>query len=356
MRYAIELSAAGWHRSGDLRGAVSRTLALAREADEAGFDTLWVSEDPNSWDAFAVLAAIAGVTERIRLGTAVVNPFLRHPASIAASAATLDRLSDGRAVIGLGRGQSEWLRGGLGIASARPVAALEETVALLRQWGAGEMATSDGPFAVPGWRRSIPTVAGGGPPIYLAAMGDQALAAAGRKADGVVFNDLTSMPYMSRAIRIVRDAAKAAGRDPAALRFVARPGLAVVSDPIPVLRMYQRTLALISTLPGMAAGYALPGWDVASMVAAAQAALGDACEAAEHEGFTAIRRSPSFEQACAAFPERYVEALGMCGDIVQISEKVCMLQELGISDLVIAARYLPHGGHRGHYLRALVGR
>ena len=356
MRYAIELPAAGWHRSGDVRGAVARTLAMARQADEAGFDTLWVSEDPDSWDAFAVLAAIAGVTERIRLGTAVVNPFLRHPASIAASAATLDRLSDGRAVIGLGRGQSEWLRAGLGIACERPVAALEETVALLRQWGAGEMATSDGPFAVPGWRRSIPTVRGGGPPIYMAAMGDQALAVAGRTADGVIFNDLTSMPYMARAIGIVREAAVAAGRDPAALHFVARPGLAVVNDPVPVLRMYQRTLALISTLPGMAAGYELPGWDVPSMVAAAKAALGDACESAQHEGFTAIRRAPGFEQACAAFPERFVDELGMCGDIVQIARKVCMLQELGISDLVIAARYLPRGVDWGHYLCALVGR
>jgi len=356
MRYSIELPAEGWHRGGDLRGAVARTLAMARRADEAGFDTLWVSEDPDSWDAFAVLAAIAGVTQRIRLGTAVVNPFLRHPASIAASAATLDRLSGGRAVIGLGRGQTGWLRDGLGIPCERPVDALEEAVRLLRQWGAGEMAHSDGPFAVSGWRRAVPTEAGTTPPIYLAALGDQALAVAGRTADGVVFNDLTSLPYIERAIGRVRESAAAAGRDPSTLQFVARPGLCVADNRAPVLRMYQRTLAMISTLPGMGAAYALPGWDVASMIAAARTALGDACERATYQGFTAIRSAPGVDVACAAFPEPYVDELGMCGDIVQIAQKVCMLEDVGISELVIAARYLPRGVDWGHYLRALVGR
>ena len=353
MRFSIELSAAPWERAGQPAATVAVTLAQARRAEAAGFDAIWVAEDPGSWDAFALLAAIAGETSRIGLATGVVNPFLRHPVSIASSVATLDRLSGGRVTLGLGRGQTEWLRRGLGIAVERPVERLEEAIRLVRAWSAGEAATPTG-AAVAGWRSSIPIGGRESPPIVLAAVGDRALAAAGKSADGVIFNDLMSVPAMTRAIAHVREAAQEAGRDPDALRFVARPGLIVANDRTPVVRMYQRTLALISTLPGMAQGYAVPGWDVPAMVAEARAALGDALERANCEGFTAIRSAPGFEQACAAFPEAFVLELGICGDIVHIRDKVCILRDVGIGEAVIAARYLPREGDWGHYLRALV--
>ena len=135
MRFSIELSAAPWERAGQPAATVAVTLAQARRAEAAGFDAIWVAEDPGSWDAFALLAAIAGETSRIGLATGVVNPFLRHPVSIASSVATLDRLSGGRVTLGLGRGQTEWLRRGLGIAVERPV---ERHRPLVRTVGRGK--------------------------------------------------------------------------------------------------------------------------------------------------------------------------------------------------------------------------
>src|SRR5262245_57842308 len=119
---ALELSHQSWTR-GNPQQSVDRTLRTIRLADDAGFDSLWLTEDPDGWDAFAVLGAFARETHHIRLGTGVTNPYQRHPNLIAASVSTIDRLSNGRAFLGLGRGQPEWYRTALGMDVRSPLAA-----------------------------------------------------------------------------------------------------------------------------------------------------------------------------------------------------------------------------------------
>src|SRR3954447_19660576 len=132
MRFTLDFSYQAWSR--DQTGEVARqTLAIARAADEAGIDAIWVSEDPEGWDAFALLGAIATVTTRSFLGTGVTSPYPRHPNLLAASVATLDRLSGGRGVLGLGRGQVEWHHDALGVDPATRLAVLGKTIALLRE-------------------------------------------------------------------------------------------------------------------------------------------------------------------------------------------------------------------------------
>ncbi|HEU0113468.1 MAG TPA: LLM class flavin-dependent oxidoreductase, partial [Thermomicrobiales bacterium] len=134
LRFGLDLSATGWRRAADRAEAAQRTLALAAAADAGGIDMISAADDPDSWDAFALLGAAATVSRRARLGSSVANPVHRHPNLIAASVATLDRLSGGRAVLGLGRGQPEWYERSLGRDASRPLARVAETIALLRQW------------------------------------------------------------------------------------------------------------------------------------------------------------------------------------------------------------------------------
>src|SRR5215216_5415384 len=232
MRFTLDLSHHAWAR--DREGQAPRhTLLVAQAADEAGIDAIWVSEDPEGWDAFAVLSAIAPVTNGADLGTSVTSPYPRHPNLLAATVATLDRLAGGRAVLGLGRGQAEWHRDALGSDMGEPLAVLQETVALLRQWWrAPHRATSpdEGHFRVRDWERVVH------PhqvqvPIYLAAAGPQALDLAGALCDGAIFNALTSDDFLRQAIPHVRSSALAAGRDPARLAFVLRTTTAVVNSP-----------------------------------------------------------------------------------------------------------------------------
>ena len=94
MRFTLDLSHHAWAR--DREGQAPRqTLLVAQAADAASIDAIWASEDPEGWDAFAVLSAIAAVTEKADLGTSVTSPYPRHPNLLAASVATLDRLSRG---------------------------------------------------------------------------------------------------------------------------------------------------------------------------------------------------------------------------------------------------------------------
>ncbi len=118
MEFCLNLSHHTWTRARSMGDPVERTLETIRLADRAGLDSVWLSEDPDGWDAFAVLGAAARTTERVRLGTGVTNPYLRHPNLLAMSIATLDRLSGGRAFLGLGPGPTRMvfattrLRGG----------------------------------------------------------------------------------------------------------------------------------------------------------------------------------------------------------------------------------------------------
>ncbi|MEX2425411.1 MAG: LLM class flavin-dependent oxidoreductase, partial [Thermomicrobiaceae bacterium] len=176
LRYCLDLSHHDWTRPDvvtspeAMRQATERTIQMIEAADQAGLDSAWISEDPDGWDAFAVLGAAVRSTSQIRLGTGVTNPYLRHPNLMAMSTSTLDRMSGGRAFLGLGRGQPEWYRQALGgSGSTSPLAQLETAIHLLRQWWRPpHRASAESDPEVRDWARSI-WPAQQHVPIYLAA-------------------------------------------------------------------------------------------------------------------------------------------------------------------------------------------
>lgn len=352
LRFHLDLHHLDWARANDPRAAVNRTLDIARTADEAGIDSLWVSEDPDGWDAFGLLGAIATSTERIQLGPGVANPFYRHPSLLAASVATLDRLSGGRAFLGLGRGQVEWYRQALGIQAERPLTALRETFALLRAWWTPPLrasAESSKPvFAVEDWERTIaPVQANGRPPIYLAAVGPNALALGGELADGVLFNDFASETFLAGAIARVRSSARDAGRDPAALRFFVRAGVLVTNDPEPVLERRKAHLALVNSLPGMDRLLEQPGFDIPAIIASVRQAMQTDEVLARGGGFPEMRRAANFAAARAAIPTDLMARLCIVGSLTEVRERLARLGHLGVTDIFVfppevgeeAARY-----------------
>jgi 5,10-methylenetetrahydromethanopterin reductase len=136
-------------------------VELAETAEEAGFDIFWYCEDLFKRDAWIVLSA-AMSTERIGLGTAIVNPYTSHVSEIAMRAATLQELSGGRFHLGIGVGAPETL-GWAGIHVSKPVAGLVQAVKELRQLFSKELADM-GEKAVPRFdygRYNIPIYIGG---------------------------------------------------------------------------------------------------------------------------------------------------------------------------------------------------
>ena len=160
-------------------------IALAQAAESAGFDQIWVSNDLFLRSNVPILTNMALATDRIHVGTGILNPYTIHPVEMAMLAATLDEMSDNRFLLGIAAGASDFLEW-VGIEQVRPLAAMRETILAVRQLLQGERAAPEGPF--PRWheeaylRFTPPRVT----PIYLGAMGPKMLALAGELADGVL--------------------------------------------------------------------------------------------------------------------------------------------------------------------------
>lgn len=194
-------------------------MATAREAEALGCETVWVTDDRLQRDVFTVLAAIALGTSEVRLGPGVTNPFSRHPALIATAIATLDELSGGRAVLGLGAGGTN--HRALGLVRESPVAGLSEAVELIRGLLAGQELTLDG-RVVHAWDAKLDfTPRRESVPIYIGARGPRMLELAGEKADGVIIGNLASREGWSYGVERIAAGAARAGRDPAAIALTA---------------------------------------------------------------------------------------------------------------------------------------
>lgn len=162
---------------------VAEYVRLAQAAEQVGIDQFWVSHDLFLRSAPVILAAIALATERIEIGTCIVNPYTLHPAEMAMMAATLDEVSEGRFNLGISSGAGEFLKW-IGVTPEKPLTAVTETIHTLRKLFAGDKASFDGQFLK--WtdeaylrfhpRRPIP--------IYIGALSPKMLGAIGEIADG----------------------------------------------------------------------------------------------------------------------------------------------------------------------------
>jgi 5,10-methylenetetrahydromethanopterin reductase len=178
----------------------------ADAAEAGGYSGIWVP-DVGGHDAVTTLATFAGTTRRVLLGTGVMPVFSRPPLVIAQTAATLDDLSGGRFVLGLGAGARFSTERWFGARWSDPFARLEAAVAAIRAVTAGQ--------EVDGFRLGFPPTR---PrlPVMLAALNPRMLAFAGRLGDGVLLNWLP-LDAVPDAVAQVRKAATDAGRDPAAV-------------------------------------------------------------------------------------------------------------------------------------------
>ena len=194
-------------------------VSLAIAADSLGFDAVWVPEAYGA-DAVSMLATIAARTERIGIGSAVLQIPARTPAATAMTAAGLDALSGGRFRLGLGVSGPQVSEGWHGVRFADPIGRTTEYVAIVRGALARRRVTAAGThFTLPlpdgpgkplalAFQPVRPAI-----PLYLAAVGPRNLAVAGRLADGWlgIFFDAQDGAAQIGTIAV---AAAAAGRDP----------------------------------------------------------------------------------------------------------------------------------------------
>jgi 5,10-methylenetetrahydromethanopterin reductase len=204
----------------------------ARAAEAAGFDDIWTLDSPllagRLGDPYVTLAACAMDTSRVRLGVAVTNPVTRHVAVTAAAVLSLDDLAGGRAVLGIGSGDSAMRTLGLEPADAEGTHAsrrprLRQAVATLRAILAGQpVGLGSQDVRLAGAPRRIP--------IYIAATGPRMLELAGEIADGVILQVGIHPAALTEALACVRAGAARAGRDPATVDLVCSTFTAIDDD------------------------------------------------------------------------------------------------------------------------------
>src|SRR5262245_1234431 len=203
-------------------------LEYVRYAESRGFEAVWQAESRLVRDAIVPMAAYAAVTERIKIGSGVINNWTRNAALIAATFSTLDDLASGRIMCGLGVWW-EPLASKVGVDRRRPLQAMRETVEVVRRLLAMEKVTFKGEF-VQVEDIEIDIVHGSrapkNVPIYIGATGMKMMELSGEIADGVLLNYLVSPAYNREAMAALARGAERAGRS---VEEIDRPQLIVCS-------------------------------------------------------------------------------------------------------------------------------
>jgi 5,10-methylenetetrahydromethanopterin reductase len=191
--------------------AVPQMVDLARRAEELGYESVWVAETRFTRDGIAPLAAIAAATRTIKVGTGIVNVYTRGPVVTAISFASLDEISGGRTLMGLGPG-SPLILAPQGISFNKPLKRLREYSHVVEQLLAGDAVTYHGEtIQLNGVKLELTPVR---PhiPLYLGVTGTRALELAGEIGDGVLMNAFLPTSYTRRAVRSVERGAKEGAR------------------------------------------------------------------------------------------------------------------------------------------------
>lgn len=197
-------------------------LVFGRRADEVGAHSVWMVDRLtfSNLDPLISLAAIAAVTTRVRLGISVLLGALRPPLPLAKMIATIDTLSNGRMILGMGVGGRKIDFDAAGVPFEQRGPRLEELMHLLRKTWTGEPVRHEGRF----WQFDVDAV---GPrpvqqhlPIFLGGTADAALRRVGRFADGFIGSSSAGVAGFRKSAEIVRRYAEEAGRDPSSITMI----------------------------------------------------------------------------------------------------------------------------------------
>ena len=207
---------------------ITEGIELVRYAEDNGFDAVWQADSRLVRDAVVPMAAFGATTDRIKIGSGVIDCWTRNPARLASTFSTLDDLAPGRMICGLG---AWWdpLAAKVGIERLRPLTVMREIVTVVRALLNNETVTFDGYYVhldgveldyVHQERRPKDV------PIYIGATGLQMMELTGEIADGAVLNYLVSPGYNVGAIEALKRGAAKSGRT---IDDIDRPQLVVCS-------------------------------------------------------------------------------------------------------------------------------
>jgi 5,10-methylenetetrahydromethanopterin reductase len=222
-------------------GPLNDRFALLRKAEEAGYTAFWIAEVAGP-DALVSLGALALNTKTAELATGVIPIQIRTPGTIAMGFLTINELSGGRAIAGLGVSSPVIVERWHGAWYRKPITAMRECVTIMRQLFTEGRSKFEGEVYKSDFRLSMRATAPRPPRIYLAALNEPMLHLAGEVADGVLMNysPPEAIPPM---IEHIRAGALAAGRDPKAIDVGIYVRMCITEEEDKAVDSFRRELA-----------------------------------------------------------------------------------------------------------------
>ena len=291
--------------------------AMAAGMEAAGWDGIYFADTQNlTGEVYVSLGLAAAATERMILATGVTNPVTRHPAVAASAISTVQTASGGRAVIGIGRGDSS-----LGYLGRKPasVATFETYVRRLRGYLHGEEVDLDDATS-----RNVWVADSGQPPVPIdvAATGPKVIAVAARLADRITFAVGADPHRLRDSIALARAEREATGLDPADLSFGAYVNVVAHPDVDTARRLARGGTAVFAHFSGMSGA---PGTGSAD----------DAVFEAIDEKYDMAGHASADAEHAAAMPDDFVDRFAVVGPSEVCVARLAELVEAGAERLVV---------------------
>ena len=216
--------------------ALDHTCALIQAAEAAGFHSVWFGDSHLIWHEVSPYLTLAALqSETLRFGPLVTNPVTRHPTVMASTMATLNELSNGRALLGLGRGDSGVRTLGLAPVRLEAFRTVSQQIKALCRGDAIELSGTSVRF--PWLTRPVP--------LFMAAYGPRVLQLAGEVADGVILQ-IADPSVIAWSLEYVRQGGEQAGRDGLLQHIVVAAPSYISDDPVHILRRVRGFPAVVS--------------------------------------------------------------------------------------------------------------
>ena len=219
----------------------------ARIVEQHGYESLWTTQLPTARDASLVLAAYASATQRVKLGTGVLPIYTRHPTAMVQMAATLDELSGGRFILGLGVSHRVTVEAMWGLHLVSPVEAMREYLTIVRSSVRDGACSFEGKHFTARWSYLGPRRED--MPIMISALNPRMLELAGELADGVVLYMCAPQYIEEHVMPPLRIGRERAGKSMDGFEIVAAVDACVTSDRAAAFETYQKTLDRYAALP-----------------------------------------------------------------------------------------------------------
>ena len=222
-------------------------MARAQAAERLGYESVWVTQLPDARDASLVLAAYGAATKRVGLGTGVLPIYTRHPTAMVQMAATLDELTGGRFILGIGISHKVTVESMWGMKLEHPVDAMREYLTIVRDGIREGSGAVDGEQFSAHWGYSAPRRADLA--IMISALHPRMLQLAGELADGVVLGWCSPAYIRDSVIPSIKVGREKAGRSVEGFEIVAALPACLTSDRAGAQEVFRKTVERYAGLP-----------------------------------------------------------------------------------------------------------